>query len=55
LSESEIYSVQGQFGTAPAVMRPGVVKNTAPSGGTQSTLSGSTSFAPPLRISVLRR
>jgi hypothetical protein len=55
LSESEIYSVQGQFGTAPAVKRPGVVKNTSPSGGTQSTLSGSTSFAPPLRISVLRR
>jgi uncharacterized repeat protein (TIGR01451 family) len=55
LSESEIYSVQGQFGTAPAVKRPGVVKNTSPSGGTQSTLSGSTSFAPPLRISVLRK
>lgn len=55
LSESEIYSVQGQFGTAPAVKRPGVVKNTSPSGGTQSTLSGSTPFAPPLRISVLRR
>ncbi len=55
LSESEIYSVQGQFGTAPAVKRPGVVKNTAPSGGTQSTLSASTAFAPPLRISVLRR
>jgi uncharacterized repeat protein (TIGR01451 family)/fimbrial isopeptide formation D2 family protein len=55
LSETEIYSVQGQFGTAPAVKRPGVVKNTAPSGGTQTTLSGSTAYAPPLRISVLRR
>ena len=55
LSESEIYSVQGQFGTAPAVKQPGVVKNTAPSGGAQSTLSGSTPFAPPLRISVLRK
>ena len=55
LSETEIFSVQGQFGGTPAVRRPGVVKNTAPSGGTQTTLAGSTGFVPPLRIGVLRR
>lgn len=55
LSETEIYSVQGQFASEPAVQRPGVVKNTSPSGGTQTTLPGSTAFVPPLRIGVLRR
>jgi uncharacterized repeat protein (TIGR01451 family)/fimbrial isopeptide formation D2 family protein len=50
ISETEIYSVQGQFGKTP-----GVKKNTAPSGGTSSTVPGSTSILPPLRIGVIRR
>ena len=50
ISETEIYSVQGQFGKTP-----GVKKNTAPSGGTSSTLAGSTGILPPLRIGVIRR
>ena len=50
ISETEIYSVQGQFGQTA-----GVKKNTAPSGGTSSTLAGSTSILPPLRIGVIRR
>jgi uncharacterized repeat protein (TIGR01451 family) len=49
LDESQIYSVQGQFGKVP-----GVKKNTAPSGGTSTTLPGSTSILPPLRVGVLR-
>jgi hypothetical protein len=31
-----------------------VKKNTAPSGGTSSTLPATTSMAPPLRVGVLR-
>jgi uncharacterized repeat protein (TIGR01451 family) len=54
IAADQIYSVQGQFGTTPNVRRPGVVKNTSPSGGTQTTLVDSTSYAPPLRIGVLR-
>jgi hypothetical protein len=50
ISETEIYSVQGQFGKTP-----GVKKNTSPSGGTSSTVPGSTSILPPLRIGVIRR
>jgi uncharacterized repeat protein (TIGR01451 family)/fimbrial isopeptide formation D2 family protein len=50
ISETEIYSVQGQFGKTP-----GVKKNTAPSGGTSSTVPSSTSILPPLRIGVIRR
>jgi uncharacterized repeat protein (TIGR01451 family)/fimbrial isopeptide formation D2 family protein len=50
ISETEIYSVQGQFGKTP-----GVKKNTAPSGGTSSTLAGSTGILPPLRIGAIRR
>jgi uncharacterized repeat protein (TIGR01451 family)/fimbrial isopeptide formation D2 family protein len=50
LSESFIYSVQGQFGKTP-----GIALNTAPSGGTSSTLPGSLSAQPPLRIGTLRR
>jgi uncharacterized repeat protein (TIGR01451 family)/fimbrial isopeptide formation D2 family protein len=50
ISETEIFSVQGQFGKTP-----GVKKNTAPSGGTSSTVPGSTSILPPLRIGVIRR
>ena len=49
ISETEIYSVQGQFGKTA-----GVKKNTAPSGGTSSTLAGSTGILPPLRIGVIR-
>ena len=55
IAADQIYSVQGQFGTTPNVRRPGVVKNTSPSGGTQTTLVDSTSYVPPLRIGVLRR
>ena len=50
LSEAFIYSVQGQFGKTP-----GIALNTAPSGGTSSTLPGSLSSQPPLRIGTLRR
>jgi len=50
LSESFIDSVQGQFGKTP-----GIALNTAPSGGTSSTLPGSLSAQPPLRIGTLRR
>jgi hypothetical protein len=50
LSEAFIYSVQGQFGKTP-----GIVQNTSPSGGTSSTLPGSLSAQPPLRIGALRR
>ena len=50
ISETEIYSVQGQFGKTA-----GVKKNTAPSGGTSSTVPGLTSILPPLRIGVIRR
>lgn len=50
LGPTQIFSVQGQAGRTG-----GVRKNTAPSGGTSSTLPASTSILPPLRISVLRR
>ena len=50
ISGTEIFSVQGQFGKTA-----GVNKNTAPSGGTSSTLPGSTGILPPLRIGVLRK
>lgn len=49
LGPAAIYSVQGTGGRTP-----GVRKNTAPSGGTSSTLPSSSSLQPPLRISVLR-
>jgi len=50
LDETQIFSVQGQFGKTA-----GINKNTAPSGGTSSTLPGSLSAQPPLRIGSLRR
>jgi uncharacterized repeat protein (TIGR01451 family) len=50
LDDTRIYSVQGQFGKLAGIRR-----NTSPSGGISSTLSGSTTLVPPLRISVLRR
>ncbi|MEI8228997.1 MAG: hypothetical protein WCH77_12165, partial [Planctomycetota bacterium] len=49
IDQSQIFSVQGQYGKTS-----GVKKNTAPSGGTSSTLPGSASILPPLRISTLR-
>jgi hypothetical protein len=50
IDDTRIYSVQGQFGKLA-----GINRNTSPSGGVSSTLSGSTNILPPLRISVLRR
>jgi uncharacterized repeat protein (TIGR01451 family)/fimbrial isopeptide formation D2 family protein len=50
ISETEIFSVQGQFGRTP-----GVKKNTAVSGGVSSTTPGTSGVLPPLRISTLKR
>ena len=50
ISETEIFSVQGQFGRTP-----GVKKNTAVSGGVSSTTPGTSGLLPPLRISTLKR
>jgi len=50
LDDANIFSVQGSGGKIA-----GVRKHTAPSGGTSSTLAGSTGIPAPLRISVLRR
>jgi uncharacterized repeat protein (TIGR01451 family)/fimbrial isopeptide formation D2 family protein len=44
-----IFTVEGVGGR-----RPGVRKNTAPSGGTESQVPQTSTFAPPLRVSVLR-
>jgi len=56
ISESEIFSVQGQYGATPSMKSPGVKKNTAITGGTSSTLRGSgpTALIPPLRVGILR-
>ncbi|MFM8414259.1 MAG: FG-GAP-like repeat-containing protein, partial [Planctomycetota bacterium] len=50
LDEQNIFSVQGLGGTTS-----GVRKNTSPSGGTSSTLAGSTGLVAPLRVGTLRR
>lgn len=57
ISETEIFSVQGQFGATPSMTAPGVKKNTAITGGTSSTLRGSgpTALIPPLRVAILRK
>ena len=57
ISESEIFSVQGQYGATPSMKSPGVKKNTAITGGTSSTLRGSgpTALIPPLRVAILRK
>jgi uncharacterized repeat protein (TIGR01451 family) len=57
ISESEIFSVQGQYGATPSMQSPGVKKNTAITGGTSSTLRGSgpTALIPPLRVAILRK
>ena len=57
ISETEIFSVQGQFGATPSMTSPGVKKNTAITGGTSSTLRGSgpTALIPPLRVGILRK
>ena len=57
ISETEIFSVQGQFGATPTMTSPGVKKNTAITGGTSSTLRGSgpTALIPPLRVGILRK
>ena len=57
ISETEIFSVQGQFGATPSMTSPGVKKNTAITGGTSSTLRGSgpTALIPPLRVAILRK
>jgi len=49
LDAENIFTVEGLGGR-----RPGVGKNTAPSGGTASEVPQTSGFAPPLRISVLR-
>jgi len=49
LDAENIFTVEGLGGR-----RPGVGKNTAPSGGTASQVPQTSGFAPPLRISVLR-
>ena len=49
LDEANIFSVQGTGGKTS-----GVRKNTASSGGTATTLAGSTGLAAPLRIGTLR-
>jgi large repetitive protein len=57
ISETEIFSVQGQFGATPSMTSPGVKKNTAITGGTSSTLRGTgpTALIPPLRVGILRK
>ena len=57
ISETEIFSVQGQFGATPGMTSPGVKKNTAITGGTSSTLRGTgpTALIPPLRVGILRK
>jgi len=57
ISETEIFSVQGQYGATPSMKSPGVKKNTAITGGTSSTLRGSgpTALIPPLRVAILRK
>ena len=50
IDATQIFSVQGQFGKTA-----GVKKNTSPSGGTSSTLPGTVTIQPPLRIGVLGR
>ncbi len=57
ISETEIFSVQGQYGATPSMQSPGVKKNTAITGGTSSTLRGSgpTALIPPLRVGILRK
>jgi uncharacterized repeat protein (TIGR01451 family)/fimbrial isopeptide formation D2 family protein len=57
ISETEIFSVQGQFGATPSMTSPGVKKNTAITGGTSTTLRGSgpTALIPPLRVGILRK
>jgi large repetitive protein len=57
ISETEIFSVQGQFGATPSMTSPGVKKNTAITGGTSSTLraTGPTALIPPLRVGILRK
>jgi len=49
LDAENIFTVEGVGGR-----RPGVRKNTAPSGGTESQVPQTSTFAPPLRVSVLR-
>ena len=49
LDADNIFTVEGIGGR-----RPGVGKNTAPSGGTASQVPQTSTFAPPLRVSVLR-
>ena len=57
ISETEIFSVQGQYGATPSMKSPGVKKNTAITGGSSSTLRGSgpTALIPPLRVAILRK
>jgi hypothetical protein len=50
INESEIFSVEGQFGRTN-----GVRKNTSPSGGASATLPQSTASYPPLRVAILRK
>jgi hypothetical protein len=57
ISETEIFSVQGQYGATPSMKSPGVKKNTAITGGTSTTLRGTgpTALIPPLRVGILRK
>ena len=57
ISETEIFSVQGQYGATPSMKSPGVKKNTAITGGSSSTLRGTgpTALIPPLRVGILRK